>query len=209
MPSLGLMVSALLIKAFITWLNIDNKSIVLVDTEDTDTDTDTDKTTASSLAEDNEPKANDALDFIPVANFLILAHIFGSFAAYLPYVAPLDIVFHEYGIKTEVYIFFSLLIVSLVGLTLPIFFSISINNIEVRKIPTKHSFSIYYFKRSFVPFSFEQLLHVAVLLEVATALIIVGMLNFSLAFILGSFFVPFALFIDPKSGQLKHRYDSN
>lgn len=54
-------------------------------------------------------------------------------------------------------------------------------------------------------FLFLQLLHVAVLLEAATSLIIIGMLNFSLGFLISAFFVPFALFIDPKSSQLKRR----
>lgn len=127
MPSLGLMVAALLIKAFITWLNINHKSVI-VDIDDADKD---DDEIIASFLENNESNPNNSIHFIPVAKFLIVAHIFGLVAAYLPFVAPFDTVFHEYGIKTEVYLFFSLLIVSLVGLTLPIFFTLSANDIEV------------------------------------------------------------------------------
>ncbi|XP_031625830.1 glycosylphosphatidylinositol anchor attachment 1 protein [Contarinia nasturtii] len=173
MPSLGLLVSALLIKAFITWLNINQKSIV-VDNEERNEDED-----KSILdKDDTDPNEND-LKFISVAKFLIIAHIFGVLAAYLPFIGSLDSAFHQYGIKTEVHLFFTLLVLSLVSLTVPQFFSFSVNNIE--------------------------LLHVAILLEASTALIIVGMLNFSLGFLLSAFFVPFALFINPKSGLLRRR----
>lgn len=60
----------------------------------------------------------------------------------------------------------------------------------------------------FLTYTTLQLLHVAVLLEASTALIIVGMLNFSLGFVLSVFFVPFSLFIDPKSNRLRRRYHS-
>lgn len=125
MPSLGLMVAALLIKAFITWLNINQSKSIIIDADDENTEDNT-----TSLPK-TEPNFNDQFQFISIAKFLTLAHVFGILAAYLPFVAPLDTVFHEYGIKTEVYLFFSLLIVSTVGLTLPVFFTLSANNIEV------------------------------------------------------------------------------
>lgn len=127
MPSMILMVASLLIKAFITWLNINQKSIVIANEDEGSEEG------ISSLLK-SESNSNDNLHFIPVAKYLIAAHIFGILTAYLPFVAPLDTVFHEYGVKTEVYLYFSLLIVSLVSLSLPIFFSLSANNVEVNYI---------------------------------------------------------------------------
>lgn len=193
MPGLGLMVAALLIKAFITWLGISSNSTIVID------DSDSKESNASSTAND------DNLNFISVAKFLIAAHIFGVIAAYLPFAAPLDTVFHEYGVKTEVYLFFILLILSLTSLTLPLFFSFGPSDIEV-------NFDISFVKVVLLSlkypdiFVFFQLLHVAALLEASTSLIIVGMLNFSLGFLLSSFFVPFALFASPKSGRLRYRF---
>lgn len=125
MPSLGLMVAALLIKAFITWLSINQPaSIVLANDESTE------ETNAKSSSID-ESQPNSDFEFIAVAKFLIVAHIIGVIAAYLPFAAPLDTIFHEYGIKTEIYLFFSLLVMSLVSLTMPLLFSFSLINVEV------------------------------------------------------------------------------
>lgn len=119
MPSLGLLVASLLIKAFITWLNINQKSIVVENEEKGEKEV------------DSSVDKNDELKFISIAKFLIAAHIFGVLVAYLPFISTLDSAFHEYGIKTEVHLFFTLLILSLVSLTVPMFFSFSANNIEV------------------------------------------------------------------------------
>lgn len=118
MPGLGLMAAALLIKAFITWLSINQKSSIVA--EDADN-------------KDQQENTNpcDDFQFISVAKFFILAHMFGVVAAYLPFFAPLNTVFHEYGIKTEIYLTFALLILSSVSITVPVFFSLSSNNIEV------------------------------------------------------------------------------
>lgn len=124
MPSLGLMVAALLIKAFINWLNINKTSSIQVETEDGN-DGDAHSTSTDDL------DSNDDLKFISVAKFLIAAHGFGILSAYLPFIAPVDTVFHVYGIKTEIYLFFTLLVLSMVALTLPMFYSFSENNIEV------------------------------------------------------------------------------
>lgn len=51
-----------------------------------------------------------------------------------------------------------------------------------------------------------QLLHIAALLELATALIIVGMLNFSIGLLLAIFVTPFALIVNPNAKTNKKRY---
>lgn len=118
MPSLGLMVGALLIKAFISWLNINQKSSIYIATDE-------------HLDNDDSNDSLDDLKFISVAKFLIASHIFGVLAAYLPFIAPIDAVFHQYGIKTEIYLCFMLFILSMVSLTLPMFFTFSAANVEV------------------------------------------------------------------------------
>lgn len=125
MPSLGLMVAALLIKAFINWLNINKNSSIQIETDDGNGDDD-----AHSTGTDDSD-SNDDLKFISVAKFLIAAHGFGVISAYLPFIAPIDTAFHVYGIKTEIYLFFTLFVLSMVALTLPMFYSFSENNIEV------------------------------------------------------------------------------
>lgn len=128
MPSLGLMVGALLIKAFIIWLNINQNSSVQIENE-----ANSQLSNTETMHEDDTSSSDD-FKFISVAKFLIAAHTFGVIAAYLPFIAPLDAVFHEYGIKTEIYLFFMLLVLSMVSLTLPMLFTFSENNIEVKNL---------------------------------------------------------------------------
>lgn len=130
MPSLGLMVAALLIKAFITWLSINHSTSIIVDDND---DQSKESKNAEQISKE-QLQQNNQFEFISVVKFLIAAHLFGVLAAYLPFAAPLDTVFHEYGIKTEIYLFYSLLVLSLAALTLPLLFSLSPTNVEVRNI---------------------------------------------------------------------------
>lgn len=125
MPSLGLLVGALLIKAFIIWLNINQNSSVHVEDE-----ANSEKNNENIYKYDMN--SGDDFKLISVAKFMVAAHAFGFIAAYLPFFAPLDAVFHQYGIKTEIYLFFMLLVLSMVSLTLPLFFTFSENNIEVK-----------------------------------------------------------------------------
>lgn len=48
-------------------------------------------------------------------------------------------------------------------------------------------------------FSVQQIIHIAALLELSTALIIIGMLNFSLGLCLSVFIVPVVILINPQS----------
>lgn len=144
MPSLGLMAAALLIKAFIIWLKVNERvTTVIVEAETGTNDKDSVNDTQSD--ETSELSAiDDSFDFISVGKFLILAHGFGVVAAYLPFAAPLDAVFHEYGIKTEVYLFFSLWILSGVSLTLPLLFNFSALNIEVKLVSFDTHLNLHY-----------------------------------------------------------------
>lgn len=138
-PSLALIVTALLIKAFITWLSINQRSSILVeDVHDSDDNAGDKKKKKKSEKHQDEWQPEEQFEFISVAKYLIVAHVFGALAAYLPFVAPLDTVFHEYGFKTEIYLFFMLLTLSLVSLTIPLLFSFNAINIEVRSTGFLH-----------------------------------------------------------------------
>lgn len=115
MPSLGLMAAALLVKAFIVWLKVNRKTVP----EEADG--------SESAAATESQNYN----FISVGKFIIVAHAFGVLAAYLPFATPLNAIFHQYGIKTEVYLFASLWIVSIISLIVPLLFSFKKINIEV------------------------------------------------------------------------------
>lgn len=121
MPSLGLIVAALLIKALITWLSVSKTLALSVVNDDTND------------YRDDEIiwQPNEKIEFLAIAKYLFVAHLFGVFAAYLPFFAPLDVVFHQYGIRTEVYLFVTLMLLVLVSLTVPRWFSYNRVNVEV------------------------------------------------------------------------------
>lgn len=120
MPSLGLMAAALLIKAFIVWLKVNQKTVP----EEPD-ESESDEATI------NQCDTLQNYSFISVGKFMIVAHAFGVLAAYLPFATPLTAIFHQYGIKTEVYLFASLWILSVISLVVPLLFSFKKINIEV------------------------------------------------------------------------------
>lgn len=121
MPSLGLMAAALLIKAFIVWLKVNQKT----KPEDFDG---SESETVTAIIESDELQD---YSFISVGKFIIVAHAFGVLAAYLPFAMPLNALCHQYGIKTEVYLFASLWILSVISLIVPLLFSFKKINIEV------------------------------------------------------------------------------
>lgn len=124
MPSLGLMASALLIKAFIVWLKVNKKTTISAKAADG-----SDDVTTIAVAECD---SSQNYSFISVGKFLIVAHAFGVLAAYLPFASPLNAMFHQYGIKTEVYLFTSLWILSVISLIVPaLLFSFNETGIEV------------------------------------------------------------------------------
>lgn len=156
MPSIALMAGALLVKAFILWLSVNQKAAVILveeeqavnddsDAGDEDTDDGDDIDRVVNLDDEaSELKSKEVVDdvvsvvrarrefnFIAVGKFLIVAHTFGVVAAYLPYIEPLDRLFFEMGIKTEVYLFFSLWILVIVSLLTPLFVSLNALGVEV------------------------------------------------------------------------------
>uniref|UniRef100_U5EPK2 GPI-anchor transamidase component GPAA1 n=1 Tax=Corethrella appendiculata TaxID=1370023 RepID=U5EPK2_9DIPT len=116
----------------------------------------------------NEQKFN----FLQVGILLIVAHSLGVLTSYLPLSTSLDKYIHANGMSTQLGLFYIILSVSLFAIILPAF--TTLNELE------------------------NEILHIAVLLEVGTALIAVGMLNFSLGFLLSVGIVPFAIYVNPK-----------
>lgn len=150
MPSLGLMAAALLIKAFIVWLKVNQKTVP----EEAD---ESDKATI------NQCDTLQNYSFISVGKFMIVAHAFGVLAAYLPFASPLNAIFHQYGIKTEVYLFASLWILSVISLVVPLLFPFKKINIEVvvRTHATRIEYSCIYLQTDADSFNrrFSILLH--------------------------------------------------
>lgn len=120
MPTVGILAAALLIKAFIIWLKINGRS-------------DSENSQQKNAESESIPSIIDLgnISFISVGAFLIVAHAFGAIAANLPFFTSLDAVFHEYGVKTEVYLFYSLWLVSLITLPIPLLFNFTAINVEV------------------------------------------------------------------------------
>lgn len=151
MPSVALMAGALLVKAFILWLSVNQKAAVILVEEQTtnenDDETDENIENLDDVDRENNVDGEDTdtsennpvsmsipkkeFNFISVGKFLIIAHTFGVFAAYLPSIEPLDRFFFEMGIKTEVYLFFTLWILAIVSLLTPLFVKLSALNVEV------------------------------------------------------------------------------
>lgn len=152
MPALGLMAGALLVKAFILWLSVNQKAAVILVEEQADHDEseDADEDDANEVDDDimnlddressgRELKENIPIfsaakrefNFITVGKFVIIAHAFGVLAAYLPFIQPLDKFFFDFGIKTEVYLFFSLWVLAISSLLTPLFISLDALAVEV------------------------------------------------------------------------------
>lgn len=201
MPALAAMVGALLVKALIVWLRLGErlraddlevdeqaetaKEVLEQDAEPIETDG-LDRETGESnnvntiVPDDqrhidtNDDKADDYsdsvdLNLVGVGKLLLLVHAVGLLAAYLPVFGPLNRYAHATGLRTEQF---------QLGLQTAICAGAALVPYVVRLgIDARH------------------VLHVATLLELATVLLIVGMLNFSLAFVLAVIVVPPVLFV--------------
>lgn len=107
-------------------------------------------------------------DLITVGLLFIIAHSLGFFAMYLPSSKPLNDLIFSYGITTELQLFIEFTAVAVMGIIIMSFMKM------------RSSYD-------------TQILHIIGLLELSTILIVVGMLNFSLGFVLCLVAVPVAL----------------
>lgn len=122
-----------------------------------------------SIDKDNEHPSD--YNFIGVGKVIFLVHAIGLFASYIPFFSPLNNYAHSAGIPTEQYIFGLFVSVSILAKSIPLILSLSYVSIQI--------------------------LHIAALLELASALLVIGMVNFSFAFLLSVIAVPLAILIRP------------
>lgn len=166
MPSLALIAGSLLVKALITWLKLNQQA-----SNDCAAETESENDAGSVAV------AEPDFSYVTIGKFLILAHMLGALAYYLPHLRPLDAFVHQLGYNTEVYLTGLFGVLSIVAL-----------------------FTV--FMTSFTK-SDRQVLQIVTLLETGTALIIIGMLNFSLGLLLSLFIAPMAIFIDSNASTIK------
>lgn len=185
MPSLSAIAGSLLIKAFITWLQVNRK-----------------------FSEENKAKDGKCVgketrfNYSRVGKLLILSHLFGVALVFLPNFQPLDSLIFRMGIPTELYLTAVFAILSILSLFIPFVISFNSYGIEVCLIIFKTQVICWYFEYLFY---IQQILHIVALLEAGTSLIIMGMLNFSLGLFLSVFIVPFAIMINPNTSKAVNR----
>lgn len=116
MPSLALIAGSLLIKAFIIWLSV-NQSVV-------------DEHESDELSEPNECIQFD-FNYVKIGKLLILAHVFGFVAFYLPHFQLLQDFSHQIGVNTELFLTATFLVLSIFSLFTPLVTSFNSYGIEV------------------------------------------------------------------------------
>lgn len=111
------------------------------------------------------------LNYERVGILVIAVHCVGFALAYLPFFKPIDDFIVSRNISTE----YGILCILAIGLLLPAFL-LPLLRLKSNEI---------------------ELLHIAVLLETGTALLVVSLINFSLAYILCAIIVPFGIMVNP------------
>uniref|UniRef100_A0A2M4BHL8 GPI-anchor transamidase component GPAA1 n=1 Tax=Anopheles marajoara TaxID=58244 RepID=A0A2M4BHL8_9DIPT len=116
-------------------------------------------------------KPSTDIGYFSVGIVLLVAHSIGALAMFLPHSATVSRYLYEANLSTQLGLFTLLVSVSTIAVTLPAFCSLTPLNGDA--------------------------LQVAVLLELGTVLLAVGMLNFSLGFLLSVVLVPFIILLRP------------
>lgn len=128
--------------------------------------------------EDDEPTETSKHSYAPVGIVLLLAHAIGALTTVLPFNTALNNYLHESNLSTQFSLFAIMACISVLILILPGFITLDVLNAEI--------------------------LQIVVLLELGTALLTVGMLNFSLGWLLSVAIVPVILLLQPlKRGLFK------
>lgn len=104
-PSLGLMAGSLLIKAFIIWLQMNQK---------------TDLTTAKNQ-----------INVLDVGKYLFGAHLFGFLVLYLPFSTSLEQIFIQQSLSTERFIFYLFTMLTIISIFLPYLIKYNFHNVQV------------------------------------------------------------------------------
>uniref|UniRef100_A0A182TRU7 GPI-anchor transamidase component GPAA1 n=1 Tax=Anopheles melas TaxID=34690 RepID=A0A182TRU7_9DIPT len=135
----------------------------------------TEKSVETDTVETKQKAGNIDIGYFSVGIVLLVAHTIGALVVLLPQSKAVSHYLHEAELSTQFGLFSLFVAVLVVALTLPAFCSLSGINVEA--------------------------LHVAVLLELGTVLLAVGMLNFSLGFSLSVLLVPFIILIRPAASR--------
>nr|XP_040231731.2 glycosylphosphatidylinositol anchor attachment 1 protein [Anopheles coluzzii] len=135
----------------------------------------TEKSEETDAVETKQKAGNIDIGYFSVGIVLLVAHTIGALVVLLPQSKTVSHYLHEAELSTQFGLFSLFVAVLVVALTLPAFCSLSGINGEA--------------------------LHVAVLLELGTVLLAVGMLNFSLGFSLSVLLVPFIILIRPAASR--------
>uniref|UniRef100_A0A182RL25 GPI-anchor transamidase component GPAA1 n=1 Tax=Anopheles funestus TaxID=62324 RepID=A0A182RL25_ANOFN len=131
---------------------------------------------------ESKEKQSSEIGYFSVGIVLLVAHSIGALAVFLPHSQPINQYLYEANFSTQDALYSLFQCILTLAITLPVFCGLNVINGEA--------------------------LHVAVLLELGTALLAVGMLNFSLGFSLCVFLVPFIILIRPgttRAAQLVSR----
>lgn len=116
-------------------------------------------------------KTNKNANYLAVGAVIIVAHAVGVVTSYLPFLTKWNDLVYDKNIPTEQGVFYALQVGTMIGLMLALWVKLKPDTVEV--------------------------LHVAVCLELGTILIAIGMINFSLGFLLCTFITPFIILLDP------------
>lgn len=162
MPCIGVMAGALLIKAFILWLQIH-----FTESETSESNGEPNAEVIKKAQKVERPSPS----YLQVGAVIILAHVAGVATLYLPYLQQFNTTIYEKGIPTEQGVFYSLQVGTMLGFMMALWIKLKPETAEM--------------------------LHIAVLLELGTAFIAIGMVNFSLGFLLCAFVCPFVIALDP------------
>ncbi|XP_062716077.1 glycosylphosphatidylinositol anchor attachment 1 protein [Aedes albopictus] len=135
-------------------------------------DSDPDQTPSDDDDEDQPETPNHS--YTPVGIVLLLAHAIGALTTVLPFNPALNDYLHQSNLSTQFSLFSIMACISVLILILPGFITLDALNASI--------------------------LRIVVLLELGTALLTVGMLNFSLGWLLSVVIVPVVLLLQPMKG---------
>ncbi|XP_055594738.1 glycosylphosphatidylinositol anchor attachment 1 protein [Uranotaenia lowii] len=123
--------------------------------------------------EDDELEQSASFNYVQVGFLLLLAHSLGALTTVLPFHPAINNYLHAANLSTQFSLFTIMVSISIFTVILPAFVSLNEHNAKI--------------------------LRIALLLELGTALLTVGMLNFSLSLVLSVFIVPMILIMQPRT----------
>lgn len=171
MPCIALMAGALLVKSFILWLTVVFSGKYGGENEKQEKPKVVDSEQEATQIIILAPEKNP--NYLAVGAVLVISHAVGVLTAYLPFLTKWNDMVYDKSIPTEQGVFYALQVGTMVGLMLALWIKLGPDTADI--------------------------LHVALCIELGTILIAIGMINFSLGFVLCTFITPFVIFLEPHS----------